>query len=169
MGRDLTPFVAAIKRIPLFRGLTPEQAMMLLKSCETLSVAVNQTVCKVGDQSEKMFILLSGKLSVYSPAGVRVAFIEPVAPVGEMGMFTGETRSATVKTSEPSTMFVLGKPHLDHLLRRNPGVELVISRNLIRTLSERLIAANQEITHLGKLLSDQEEGSAQPEADPEAS
>ena len=166
MARDLTPFVAAIKRIPLFQGLAPEQAMIILKSCQNQSVAPQQTVCKFGEPSDKIFILLSGKLSVYSREGVQVARIEPAAPVGEMGIFTGEPRSATVKASEAATLFVLSKPHLDHLLRRNPDMELVISRNLIRTLSERLRAANQEITHLGHLLSDQDAGSEKLKEDP---
>ena len=165
MARDLTPFVAAIKRIPLFKGLVPEQAMVVLKACVNLSLDARTTLCTYGEPSDKMFVLLSGKLAIISREGAQVARIEPVSPVGEMGIFTGEPRSATVKTLEPSTMFVLSKSLLNHLLRSHPDVELVISRNLISTLSERLRNANQEISHLGSLLADQQAGSEALEED----
>gem|GEM_PF-4227979 len=55
---NVTPFLAAIKRIPLFQGLTPEQAMVILKSCQNQSVAAQQTLCNFGEPSDKMFILL---------------------------------------------------------------------------------------------------------------
>ena len=142
--------------------------MVILKSCQNQSVAAQQTLCNFGEPSDKMFILLYGKLSIYSQEGAQVPRIEPVAPVGEMGLFTGEPRPATVKASEAATPFLLSKPHLDHLLRRNPGVEPVVSRNLIRTLSERLRAANQEITHLGHLIADQDAGTEELEEDPAA-
>lgn len=158
MERDLTQFIAAIHRIPLFHGLKPEQAMVLLKACERVSLGPRETVCAFGDPSDRMFILLSGRLSVYSGEGVRIARIEAVAPVGEMGIFTGEPRSATVRTLEPATLFVLTKARLDLLLRRYPDIELVISRNLIRTLSERIRDANREIAYLSGLLSDQDAG-----------
>jgi sulfate permease, SulP family len=80
--------------------------------------------------------------------------------VGEMGIFTEEPRSATVMASEASSLLVLSKNKLDVFMRRNPPIEIIISRNLINTLSERLRKANQEIAHIQQLMADQ---SADPE------
>ena len=55
---NVTPLVATIKRIPFFQGLTPEQAMVILKSCQNQSVVAQQTLCNFGEPSDKMFILL---------------------------------------------------------------------------------------------------------------
>ena len=88
--------------------------MVILKSCQNQSVAAQQTLCNFGEPSDKMFILLYGKLSIYSKEGAQVARIEPVAPVGEMGLFTGEPRSATVKASEAATLFVLSNVFLPY-------------------------------------------------------
>ena len=63
--------------------------MVILKSCQNQSVVAQQTLCNFGEPSDKMFILLSGKLSIYSKEGAQVARIEPDAPVGEMGLFSG--------------------------------------------------------------------------------
>ncbi len=72
-----------------------------------------------------------------------------------MGIFTGEPRSANVMASEASSLLVLSKAKLDMFMRRNPPIEIIISRNLITTLSERLRTANQEIAHLQNLIADQ--------------
>ena len=72
-----------------------------------------------------------------------------------MGIFTGEPRSANVMASEASSLLVLSKAKLDMFMRRNPPIEIIISRNLINTLSERLRTANQEIAHLQNLIADQ--------------
>jgi len=155
---DFSHFVVAIRRIPLFEGLKPKQGMALLKSCKRRSIAAREQLCKIGEGSEEMFILLSGKLSVRNEDGTQIALIEPIAPMGEMGIFTGEPRSASVLAGEPSTLLVLEKSRLNMFLRRNPDVELVISRNLIRILSERLRASNQEIRYLTRMMKDQDAG-----------
>ncbi len=166
MQTETSHIIAALRRIALFQNMTPQQAMILLKVCERRSYTRNETLCRFGDASDEMFILLSGQLSVRTQEGTQIARIDPIAPVGEMGIFTQETRSATVVAREPATLLVLSKPQLDHLLRRNPDVELIISRNLIRLLSQRIRDANREMAHLSSLLADQEAGTTSREDDP---
>jgi SulP family sulfate permease len=129
MNNALSQFIQVLKRVPLFQGLKPDEAFLLLKSCDR-------------------------QLSVRTQEGIQVALIDPIAPVGEMGIFTNEPRSATVLALEPSALLVLSKNKLVSLMRRNPSMEIVISRNLIATLSDRLRHANREITHLQKLIAD---------------
>lgn len=158
--------IAALRRIALFQNMSPQQAMTLLKVCEQRSYTRNETLCRFGEASDEMFILLSGYLSVRTQEGKQIARIDPIAAVGEMGIFTGEIRSATVVAREPVTLLVLRKPLIDPLLRRNPDVELIISRNLIRLLSQRIRDANREMAHLSSLLTDQETGATSREDDP---
>lgn len=151
-------FIQAIKRVPLFQGLKTDQAISLVKISDRLVLEPRTPLCNSGDMSKDMYILLSGRLSVRTGTGIQVAVIDPIAPVGEMGIFTGEPRSATVVAAEKSTLLVLSKMHLDNLMRRSPDIELSISRNLITTLSNRLRAANKEIAHLQFLIADNEKG-----------
>lgn len=162
MEGDLSHFIQAVKRIPLFQGLKTEQALALLKISEQRVLEPRAKLVAFGDPSREMFILLSGQLSVRTRDGVQIAIIAPIAPVGEMGIFTGEPRSATVTAIDKAALLVLGKLHLDNLMRRNPDIELAISRNLITTLSERLRHANREIAHLQGLIADTEAGRKQP-------
>ncbi|MCZ6634303.1 MAG: cyclic nucleotide-binding domain-containing protein [bacterium] len=158
MDRDPSQFVQALKRIPLFQGLKPDQALVLIRVCEQKALGAREFLCHNGDSANEMYILLSGQLSVRTKEAVQVARIDPIAPVGEMGIFTGEPRSADVIALEPSNMLVLSKAKLLSLMRRHPDIEIAISRNLIATLSQRLRDANNELVHLHALISDQEAG-----------
>ncbi len=158
MGRDLTQFVSAVKRIPLFEGLAPEQAVLLLRACERRAMSARETICRYGDASTEMYILLAGSLSIQTQQGFQIARIDPVSPVGEMGIFTAEPRSATVVCAEDSALLVLSKGHLEHLLRRNPDIELVVSRRLLEILSRRIRDANKELAYLRDVIADQEAG-----------
>ena len=155
MDKDVSQFVAAVKRVPLFTGLQPTQAVTLLKVCERRSLAAGETLCRFGDRSDKMYILLSGELSVQSEDGTQIAKIAPVAPVGEMGIFTDEPRSATVVATSASTLFVLGKYQLEGAMRQNKDIEITVSRNVIATLAQRIRQSNEELNHLRALIADQ--------------
>ncbi len=149
-------FIQAIKRVPLFHGLKTDQAITLIKISERMVLEPRTALCHYGDPSQDMYILLSGRLSVRTAKDVQVAIIEPIAPVGEMGLITGEPRSATVIVSDKATLLIFNKLYFDNLMRRNPDIELMISRNIITTLSHRLRAANNEIAYLQSLITDNE-------------
>ncbi|MFT5368764.1 MAG: CRP-like cAMP-binding protein [Candidatus Latescibacterota bacterium] len=155
MNAALSQFIQVVKRIPLFQGLKTDQALAMIKVCERRALQRREQLCGYGEPSNEMFILLSGELSIRTAQDVQIATIKPIAPVGEMGIFTGEPRSANVMASEASSLLVLSKAKLNVFMRRNPDIEIIISRNLINTLSERLRAANKEIAHLQILISDQ--------------
>ena len=158
MDRDPSQFIQVLKRIPLFQGLEPNQALVLIKVCEQKALEAREFLCHNGDAANEMYILLSGQLSVRTQEAIQVARIDPVAPVGEMGIFTGEPRSADVIAIEPSNMLVLSKARLLSLMRRYSDIEIAISRNLIAILSQRLRDANTELAHLHALISDGEAG-----------
>ncbi len=158
MSQDVSQFVATVRRIPLFAGLNPTQAVSILKVCDRTSVEAGNVVCRSGDRSDSMFILLTGVLSVRLEDGTQVAKIEPVAPVGEMGLFTEEPRSATVVAAEACSLFELGKYKLQGAMRQNKEIEINISRNLISILSQRLRDANSELSFLRGVVADQGTG-----------
>lgn len=166
---DLAKFAAILRRIPVFEGVEPDHAKLILQGCEQRSLKPGDTICLAGEGSEALYILVSGKASVRGDTGAQIAVIEPIAPIGEMGVFTGEPRSATVVAREAASVLELSKPRLFSMLRRNPNLELVVSRNLIAILADRLRKANAELGHLQGLLSDQEEGAkAEEEAQDDA-
>jgi putative ABC transport system ATP-binding protein len=97
-----------------------------------------EAIYQFNDQSDEMYILLSGQLGVYNENQLLLASIDPVAPVGEMGLITGQPRSATVSTLSDSNLLVLRKVAFDRLLRSNVQLCIQVYRSVIGAVGQRL-------------------------------
>jgi CRP/FNR family transcriptional regulator, cyclic AMP receptor protein len=139
MGTDrLRALLMIIGKIPMFSGLQAAHAKRVLSLCEFRSVEAGKTLFREGEPSDDMLILLSGRLRVSSADQVVLATIIPVAPVGEMGLITGQPRSANVDASEACTLLVLRKTAFDRLMRSHADICVRVYRSVIQTLSQRL-------------------------------
>ncbi|MBI4530766.1 MAG: cyclic nucleotide-binding domain-containing protein [Candidatus Latescibacteria bacterium] len=126
-----------ISKIPLFKDLTLYQMEKVLDICRSRRYEVDQVIFDQGTQSLEMFVLLSGELEVLRDNAL-IAAITPVAPVGEMGILTGESRTASVVAKEPSSLFVIRRVDLDLLMKRDLDIAMVVLKNFSQTLSLRL-------------------------------
>ena len=85
-----------------------------------------------------MYILLSGRMGVYNESQILLASIDPVDPVGEMGLITGQLRSATVSASSDCNLLVLRKVVFDWLMRNNIDPCTRVYSSVIEMLGRRL-------------------------------
>jgi CheY-like chemotaxis protein len=131
-----------LHKIPIFQGLSPSQVKKILSLCQHCSHKPGALVCRSNTSSDEMYILLSGELVVSTAEGVRVATILPVTTVGEMGVITGQPRSATVEVSKQSNMFTIKRAKFDSLLRDDRDMRGVVYRNIIDVLSGKLTNDN---------------------------
>ena len=132
-----------VKKIRLFHGLTLPEIESLLRICSYRSYEQGQRVYALSDSSDELLILLSGRLSIRSEAGDALANIEPGAPVGEMGVFTEQPRSASVIAMEAANGLRISKEHLFRILQTNKEMHFKILQNLLCLLSRRLAEANE--------------------------
>ena len=95
-------------------------------------------VCQVNGQSDEMYILLNGQLGVCSEGQMLLANIDPVAPVGEMDLITGQPRSATVSALCDSNLLGLRKATFDRLMRSNGKLCVQGYRSVIEAMGQRL-------------------------------
>ena len=140
-----------LRKIPLFRNLTVEQFKSILAVSRIVTLRNNQLLCAADDESHELYILLSGSLSVVSKHGETLSTIEPVGVVGEMGLFTGEPRSATVEVSGEALILTLGRKDLDALFKRDSALAITIMANVIRELAGKLARNNiviEELRHI---------------------
>jgi len=86
--------VMVLCKIPIFTRLSPSQVKNVLGLCVHKSYIMGSQVCRSNTPSHEMYILLSGDLAVVAGGGIRMATILPVTTVGEMGVITGQPRSA---------------------------------------------------------------------------
>lgn len=127
-----------IEKIPMFSRVGATNAAAVLQVCEFRALEVGGYLCKVREPSDEMAVLLSGRLGVYTDGDVEIATIEPVAPVGEMGLITGQPRSATVCALEKSSLLVLRKPAFERLMRHNVQICRQVYGNVIQILAIRV-------------------------------
>ena len=131
-----------IKKIPLFKGLSPTMIQRVLAICEPNSFAPESRLCKINSPSDQMFILLAGELAVITKDGLRVATILPISTVGEMGFITRQPCSATVEVVEPSQILVFQKGPFDALARSSADFQTSVYKNVIDILSKKLMNDN---------------------------
>lgn len=126
-----------IEKIPIFHNMGAENVRTVLQLCERRTVQPWDTLCKVREQSSDMAILLSGQLGVFNAENRQISTVQPVALVGEVGLITGQPRTATVRAIQQSSLLVLGKTTFDRLVRSNAAICLCIYRNVGCTMMER--------------------------------
>ena len=135
--------VKVIQKLQLFRGLAAEQVQPLLAICSFRDFETGDEIYATGSQSREILILLTGRINVVGKTGERLAEIEPGHSVGEMGVFTGEPRSARIVAVEPSRGIAITKAELNKLLAANTELYIKVLKNLVAILSDRLISSNR--------------------------
>ena len=154
--------IRTIKKIPLFRGMAPKQVQLLLGISATRSFEPGERVCGSDTTSEEMFILISGTLEVKTADGVRVATVEAVSTVGELGVVMRQPRSATVDAMTQSNTFVIPRTQFELLMQKDPDMQVKVFRNVIEILGQKIFNDNVrtrdytlERVRLQKLLKEQ--------------
>ena len=128
MNQKQFHLIRLVKKIGLFAEFELEEVGKLFRICTFQAYEGGQEIYKVGTQSQEMLILLSGGLLVLNNLGEILAEIPPGSPVGEMGVFTGEPRSAPIVASIDSTGIVISRSDM---------------QSLLPVICERLVAANK--------------------------
>ncbi len=135
--------VKAIRKLRLFKGFELNDMQNLLPICHYTQYESGQKIYGLGEPSREMLILLMGELNVVGDSGEILAEIPSGSPVGEIGVFTGEPRSATITAAEPSAGFVIARADLQKVLGKNKGMYFKVLQDLVTVLRERLVEANR--------------------------
>ena len=110
----------------------------LRQHLQWVELAGGEVLIEQGESGDAGYLLLSGRLRVYvrdddgTPRMVRELARGEV--VGEMSLFTGEPRTATVVAVRDSLLVKLDRPCFDGLVALNPQVALTLTRLVIRRL-----------------------------------
>jgi CRP-like cAMP-binding protein len=127
--------VEALKRAPLFEGLSKKELGELARVTEDLEIGTGQVLCKEGDIGQEFFVIVEGETEITS-AGKHVAARGGGDFVGEIALLEETTRTATVTAKTPLRVFVLTRQDFRHLVRENPTVEQKVMRALARRVVE---------------------------------
>ena len=134
----LNPVV--LKSVPLFSAFTEHQLATLLNYVQHRSFPRHVFVIQAGDETDSLYVILSGKVKVLIPDDqgreVILSVMGPHDFFGEMGILDDQPRSASVSTLEPCEMLRLSKAGFMNCLKENSDVAMLVIRNLVKRLRE---------------------------------
>ncbi len=103
-----------------------------------VEVAAGETLIEQGAVGDSAYLTISGRLRVYVAAdGAAPRMVRELSRgevIGEMSLYTGEPRSATVVAVRDSALVRLAKEHFEALIITYPQVSLTFTRQMIRRL-----------------------------------
>ena len=127
--------VEALRRAPLFEGLSKRELAELARVTDELAVPEGTVLCKEGGLGSEFFVILDGTASV-TRSGKRLATRSVGEFVGEIALLTTSRRTATVTATTPLRCFVLTGRDFRRVLDENRSVE----RKVMQTLAERVLS-----------------------------
>jgi CRP/FNR family cyclic AMP-dependent transcriptional regulator len=141
---------ADLKNVPLFEGLPDTELRALAARTVTRSYARQAIIVNEGDESDSLYLILSGRVKVYLAdehgKELILAIKGPGQYFGEM-VLDDQPRSASVITLEPAQFAVLSRADFRAFLLRHPEVALLLIQNLIRVAR----GLNQNVRSLAML------------------
>jgi glutaminase len=146
----------ALEDFELLAGLTADELEAVANIAEFEKYAPGAIVFREGDDADRMYFVLEGRVSVMLPLDTRdrsrrLVTFGPGLIFGETALLEPQgLRSADVVCDEHSTMASLSLYALDRLDIRHPTVRGKIYANLARLLSARLRRANVQIRALAR-------------------
>src|SRR6266480_3398692 len=148
-SRSVAAWPADDPAIGFLGTLDPEQLAALHEHGITRRFRKGQAIFHEGGSSDRVVILLSGrvKVSTVTEDGKEIvlAFRGPGDMLGELSAIDGEPRSATVEAIEPVEALAIAAADFRSFLIANPDVALL----LLRMLSRRLRDADRKRVEFG--------------------
>jgi CRP-like cAMP-binding protein len=127
--------VDALKRAPLFEGLSKKELTQLARLSEDMEVPAGKVLCKEGEMGQEFFVVVEGEVEVRRK-GKRVATRGGGEFFGEISLLEDVPRTATVTAKTPLHFFVLTRRDFRHLVDESPTVERKVMKALARRVVE---------------------------------
>ena len=137
---------------PILKDLTNEQFEKLLSICIEEKFPPFTVIIEEGSQSRHLYILTEGSLKVLFK-GDNVGLIVPVSIVGEIGVFTGDTRTAKVITISNCTLLKIRKNELFDLFEKDKDFHLKFQKVIFLDVVHKLNMTNKTIGKQSRYIS----------------
>lgn len=136
---------SGLQEIPFLSDLADEVLSELASHAKKHSFPKNSFIITEGDETNSMYILLSGKIRVFSSdsQGKEVTLLTqtPVSYFGELALLSNEPRSASVISLEKSDCAIIAQSDFKAWLSNHPEVAFSLIQDLagtVRRLSDKV-------------------------------
>jgi SulP family sulfate permease len=128
---------------------SPEFADRLVGYCRRLEVQAGDVIARQDEAAASMHFILEGRVGIIVdlPEGrtVRVRSLGRHTTVGEMGLITRRSRSATIQAEAASILYELDADAFASIKREDPGLSQALLGYVVAVMTERLSFANRAI------------------------
>jgi CRP/FNR family cyclic AMP-dependent transcriptional regulator len=136
---------AELARFPIFESLSEDELRQVADLAVPRRYEPGEVIFREGDRSDTCFIVRTGRVRITRThsGGRRLTLAELNAGemFGELSMFDGEGRSATVEALEETTTLALLERDVKRVLREHPEIAV----KMLARLASRLRAANENL------------------------
>jgi CRP/FNR family cyclic AMP-dependent transcriptional regulator len=137
-----------LREIPLFSRLDDKALGNLEKAAIRRTYPKNTILISKGDKSDQLFVVLKGKLKVSitdaSGKEIIMSLLGAGDYFGEMAMIDGESRSATIVTTQASEVLTISRDDFHRTLMSSP--ELMFE--LLKVLARKVRIATDKLESL---------------------
>lgn len=128
-----TSHIDHLAGVSLFSSLSKRDLQKIAKASTELEVAEGRDLVEQGATGHEGFVILAGKATV-KRNGRKVATLGPGDVFGELSLFDGGPRSASVSAATPLTVLVIGQREFTAVLDEVPG----LARKILAALAARV-------------------------------
>ncbi|MFA6971775.1 MAG: mechanosensitive ion channel family protein [Gallionella sp.] len=157
--RESQQRVKTLKRVELFAQMTDDELTALAERLKYAQFAKGNIISRQGAIAHWLYIIINGEAEVYleTPNGERrsVNLLSKGSFFGEMGMMTGEPRSASVIANTDVECYRLDKEAFAGIMQARPG----LAEEMTHILVERRVQLDSVLHHLDEQTRRQEKSS----------
>jgi len=127
--------------IPLFAGLRPGQARIVVLMGEMKRFAPGEYIVRQGERGNEMYVVIQGTTQVLAGSGAQrkaLATLQRGDVFGEMAVVRHIERSADVIAADQVEVLAVDEHFLRRIQRRYPRIASKVFLNLTRIVSDRL-------------------------------
>ncbi|MCH8345686.1 MAG: cyclic nucleotide-binding domain-containing protein [Chloroflexi bacterium] len=129
-----------LQKVPIFAGLDRRHLKQLSKLMVPRAFKAGAVIFKENDQAAGFFVIASGKVEVVRDADSDkphpLATLGPGDFFGEMALFEGQARSATVSCLEDTELLAMTRWDFSAELTSNAEIAVAVLETVVRRLRE---------------------------------
>jgi branched-chain amino acid transport system substrate-binding protein len=141
--------MALLQDMDIFQPLSEEHRKILGEKMRRKLLATGETVVKQGEAGDSMFVVVEGVVSVHVTIKdgtlLEVARLGAGNFFGEMALFTGQQRTATIITMTDTVFYEIKKEDIVPLMQEQPEVAQLISK----VLTQRQMRTKSQVDSYG--------------------
>jgi SulP family sulfate permease len=126
-----------------------DHAEQLIAYCRRLDVRQGDIIAAQGEPADCMHFILEGRVGIVvafdDGRSVRVRSLGPHTTIGEMGLITRQTRSATIQAEIDSVLYALSIDDYERLKSENRSLHQALLSYVVTVMTERLSFASKVI------------------------